>query len=356
MAPAELPDSAAQLPEPVVEADHPFIILRHDWRSVLKETWAESSRDNISLVAAGTAFWGFAAIAPLLGAMVLTYGIFATPDLFAASIRHLFGMLPRDAAELISDQLTRVVTTSAGKKGWGLALALLLALYNGTQGAFGIIGALNIAYEESESRGWFKLYGLAFAITAAAVILAIAVAVATTAVAFVDGLLPDAAGAVRTAIAVLSYVALALLAITAAALLYRFAPDRRPAKWIWLTPGSITATFLWLVGTGAFGLYVAHFGNYGATYGPLSAVVVLLFWLWLSAYAYLLGGELNSQLERRTAKDTTIGPPAPIGERGAAVADAVGVEILSPEAREAVRRATGSEPNILPEGPRQLKS
>lgn len=347
MGSSELPNSAAQLPEEVVEADHPFTILRHDWRSVLKETWAESSRDNISLVAAGTAFWGFAALAPLLAAMVLTYGIFATPDLFTASIGRLFGMLPHDAARLVSDQLASVVTTSNGKKGWGLILALLLALYNGTQGAFGIIAALNIAYEESEGRGWLKLYGLAFAITAAGVVLAIAVALATAAVAFVDSLVPEAAADVRAAIGVASYVALALLTTVAAALLYRFAPDRAHAKWIWLTPGSITATLLWLFATAGFGLYVAHFGNYGATYGSLSAVVVLLFWMWLSAYAFLLGGELNSQLERRTAKDTTAGPPAPIGERGAVVADAVGVQILSPDAREAVRKATGSEHKTL---------
>lgn len=322
----------------VRNADNPFTILRHEWRSVLKETWAESSKDNISLVAAGTAFWGFAAIAPLLAAMVLTYGIFATPDVFAASIRHLFGVLPQDAAKLISDQLAGVVKTSAGKKGWGLLFALLLALYNGTQGAFGIIGALNIAYEESETRGYFKLYGLAFALTAAGVVLAIAVALATAAVAFFDGIVPDTAAALRPAIAVFSYVALALLATVAAALLYRYAPDRTHAKWIWLTPGSITATLLWLCATASFGVYVAHFGNYGATYGPLSAVVVLLFWMWLSAYAFLLGGELNSQLERRTAKDTTVGAPAPMGQRGAAVADGVGAEILSPEAREAVRK------------------
>jgi len=324
---------------PVRSAENPFTILRHEWRSVLRETWAESSRDNISLVAAGSAFWGFAALAPLLAAMVLTYGIFATPDLFTASVRHLFGVLPQDAARLLSDQLARVVTTSEGKKGWGLAFALLLALYNGTQAAFGLIAALNIAYEEDERRGWLKLYGLAFAITAAGVVLALGVALSTAAMTFIDSLLPPGAASAATAIAVASYVALALLATVAAALLYRFAPDRKHAKWIWLTPGSITATLLWLAATIGFGLYVAHFGNYGATYGSLSAVVVLLFWMWLSAYALLLGGELNSQLERRTAKDTTVGPPAPIGERGAAVADAVGVKILCPEARDAMRSA-----------------
>jgi membrane protein len=325
----------------VREAESPFTILRHEWWSVLKETWAESSRDNVSLIAAGTAFWGFAAIAPLLAATVLTYGLFATPEVLSANIRGLFGVLPRDAAALIADQLAGVVETSGGKKGWALVIALLLAVYGGTQGASALISALNIAYEETEKRSIFKLYGLAFAITGAAVVLAIAAAASTTIAAFIDGLIPGAPDFVLTSIRLLSYLVLAMLGTTAAALLYRYAPDRTRAQWIWLTPGSLVATGLWIAANAIFALYVSQFGNYGATYGSLSAVVVLLFWLWLSAYAFLLGGELNSQLERRTAKDTTVGPPAPVGQRGAAVADSVGVEVLSPAAREAVERTQG---------------
>jgi membrane protein len=320
-------------------ADNPFTILRHEWMSVARETWAESNNDSISLIAAGTAFWAFAAIAPLLAATVLTYGIFATPEIVSSNIRSLFGVLPRDAAALIADQLAGVVKGSGDKKGWGLALALLLAVYGGTQGAFAIISALNIAYEEKEKRGFFRLYLLAFAITGATVVLAIAACASTAIVAFIDGLIPGAPAFVLNAIRLASYVVLAMFGTTAAALLYRYAPDRVHAQWIWLTPGSLTATALWLVATVGFALYVTHFGNYGATYGSLSAVVVLLFWLWLSAYAFLLGGELNSQLERRTAKDTTVGPPAPLGQRGAAVADAVGSDILSPEARDALQEA-----------------
>lgn len=319
----------------VLHADSPFTILRHDWLSVVKQTWAESTNDNISLIAAGTAFWGFAAIAPLLAATVLTYGIFATPEIVSANIRSLFGVLPREAAALIADQLAGVVTTSGEKKGWGLALALLLALYGGTQGASALISALNIAYEEKEKRGFFRLYLLGFAITGAMVLLAIAACASTAVVAFIDGLIPNAPAIVLGAIRLASYLLLATLAMTAAALLYRYAPDRAHAKWIWLTPGSVAATTLWLAATTAFALYVAHFGNYGATYGSLSAVVVLLFWLWLSAYSFLLGGELNSQLERRTATDTTVGPAAPIGQRGAAVADMAGTTPPASEARDA---------------------
>ncbi|WP_174286538.1 YihY/virulence factor BrkB family protein [Sphingomonas bacterium] len=311
-------------------ADNPWTILRHDGWSVLKATWADAGTNNLSLIAAGTAFWGFAAIVPLLAATVLTYGLIATPTSVAANIHGLFGVLPRDAATLIGDQLTNIVKTSGNKKGWGLALALLLAVYGGTQGATALITALNVAYQERETRGFIKLYLVAFAITGAAVILALGAAASTTATAFLDSLMPWAPDIALTAIRILSYAVLGAMAVTAAGMLYRFGPDRSHARWIWLTPGSLIATLLWLAVTGAFAFYAAHLGNYSATYGSLGAVIVLQFWLWLSGFVFLLGAELNSQLERRTAKDTTTGPPAPPGERGAAVADAVGRDVPPP--------------------------
>lgn len=313
--------------EEVRQAENPFTVLRYHGWTVLKDTWRASVLDNVSLVASGAAFWCFAAIVPLLAAMVLTYGLFATPHVLARNMRSLFGLLPSDAASLISDQLAAVVKTSSAKKGWGLALALLLALYGAIQGALAVIGALNIAYEEEETRSLPGQYALALLITLATILFAFLAAGAMSLLAFVDHLVPDAPSALLTAITALTYLLLAVLVGTAAALLYRFAPDRTPAKWIWLTPGSLLATLLWLIVTSSFALYVAQFGHYGATYGTLGAVIVLQFWLWLSAYAFLLGGELNSQLERRTAKDTTVGPPAPLGSRGAAVADSVGPNV-----------------------------
>ena len=98
-------------------------------------------------------------------------------------------------------------------------------------------------------------------------------------------------------------------------------PDRAKAKWVWITPGSVIAATLWLVLTIAFGIYVADFGSYNATYGSLGAVIVFLTWLYLSSYILLLGAELNAEMERQTQVDTTEGPSRPPGERGAAVAD-----------------------------------
>ena len=214
----------------VRQAETPWTILRHDWWPVLKQTWTDSGTDNIGLIAAGTAFWGFASIAPLLGAMVLGYGLFATSETVSHNIQGLFGVLPHDAATLIADQLTNVVGTSADKKGWGFVVALALAVYGGTQGASAVVTALNVAYEEKETRSLVKLYGLAFAITGAAVLLAIAAALTTTVTAFLGSLLPFTSDAAQTGIRLLSYLILAVMATTAAALLFRFGPDRRAGQ------------------------------------------------------------------------------------------------------------------------------
>ena len=294
-----------------------------DWWNVLKRTWAEAGDDNIGLIAAGTAFYGFAAIVPLLASVVLIYGLAADTATVVANIRALFNVLPDDAARVIADQLATVVGTSEGKKGFGLVVALGIALYGGTKGASSIVTALNIAYEERETRGFIRLNLLAFAITAGAVVLALVAALSMAAFALLDSLIPGAPDIVLLAIRLVSYTVLACLGVSAAACLYRFGPNRHKAKWAWLTPGSLAATVVWMAATIGFGVYVSRFGNYGATYGSLSAVVILLTWLWLSAYVFLLGAELNSELEHQTTRDTTTGEAAPMGLRGAAVADTV---------------------------------
>ncbi len=116
----------------------------------------------------------------------------------------------------------------------------------------------------------------------------------------------------------------------AAATLYRYAPDRPAARWVWLTPGSVAVTLLWLALTLGFGTYVANFGSYDATYGSLGAVIVLLTWLYLSAYILIMGAELNAELERQTTADTTEGAEQPIGTRGAQVTDTFVAPVPAP--------------------------
>jgi len=125
-------------------------------------------------------------------------------------------------------------------------------------------------------------------------------------------------------IVILRWPLLFVVAVIGLAALYRYAPSRHNAQWRWVSPGSLLATSLWVIGSIGFSQYIARFGNYNETYGSLGAVIVLLMWLWLSAFILLLGAQINAESEHQTAKDTTRGPPRPMGERGAYVADTLG--------------------------------
>lgn len=306
------------------EATSPMQMPRAAWRDILIRTWRESSTDNVGLIAAGVAFYAFLAFVPALGAFVLCYGLLADPATIADHLQALFRLLPRDAAALIGEQLVAVTTTAEGKKGLGLALALVLAIYGAMNGASAIITALNIAYDEEESRSLVKTSWLALLITLGLLMTSIVAAFAIAALAFLEKLMPAAPDAVITVLRISFWIATAIAASLVIGAIYRFAPDRRHARWRWLTAGSLFATVGWLATSIGFSFYVANFGNYGATYGALSAVVVMLMWLFLSAYILILGAELNSEIEHQTGRDTTIGAPKPMGERRAYVADTLG--------------------------------
>ena len=302
------------------------------WKDVLVRTWTQAGVDNVSLAAAGVAFYGFTAMVPLLGAIVLIYGIVADPTTVLQNMRDLTAVMPTDAARLIGDQLMGLVKTSSNKKGLGLVLAILIAVWGARAAAAAIVTGLNIAYEEKEERSFFRVTLLTLAITAATVGVAILALVAITALGHLSDLLPSLPGAVLFVGKLASYAALVLAGAAGAATLYRYGPDRRKAQWIWISPGSVIAATIWLLLTVVFGIYVANFGSYDATYGSLGAVIVFLTWLYLTSYVLLLGAELNSEMERQTHVDTTDGPPRPPGERGAAVAD----NPVTPETRRSL--------------------
>jgi membrane protein len=300
----------------------PWQMPRAAWIAVLKRAYAETTDDNIGLIAAGVAFYGFLALVPLLGAVVLVYGIAASPKTVIHDMTQLAAIMPNDVAHLIGEQLMNVVKTSDGKKGLGLLLALGLALFGARNGAGAVVTALNIAYEEHETRSFLRVNLLSLAITAAGVVVAMIALGAVAALGHLESLLPDAPDVLVVIGKIFTYVVFTLAGAAAAATLYRYGPSRTHAKWAWLTPGSLFAALMWLLLTLGFGVYVANFGNYNATYGSLGAVVVTLTWLYLSSYILLFGAELNAELEHQTAADTT-NAGLPIGERGAWVADHV---------------------------------
>lgn len=293
--------------------------FKRDWWALLRRAWTKSGEDNLGLIAAGTAFYAFSSIAPVLAATVLTYGLVAEPQTVQDNIRALFATLPQEAARLISDQLDTVVSGSEGKQGLGLIVALALALYGGTKASSSMMVALNVAFAEKEKRGLIHSNLVALALVAGGIVLMLAGVASSTVTAFLEDLIPGTPAIVRTAIGLSSYVLLTLLAITGASLLFRFGPDRAHVPFSWGTPGAVLATLVWLAASVGFGFYVSNFTDYGATYGSLSAIVVLLTWLWLSVYAFLLGAELDDGLAYdHPAADA---PQAPLAE-GAARASA----------------------------------
>ena len=314
------PDAAAR----GLHAATPTEIPARGWKEVLLRTWKEAGDDNVGVVSAGVAFYAFLALVPLLGAVVLTYGLFASPAGVARSMARLTTLLPQEVAQIIGQQLTQVVQTSGGKKGIGLLVALALAIFGARSAVGGIITSLNIAYEEQEKRSFLRYNLQALLFTLGGVVgvtLALAIIVGVPAVLNLTWLGTGEALAVR----VISFLLLLGFVMLGLAVLYRFGPSREEPRWHWVTPGSVAAAIVWVVASLLFSFYVGTLGSYDATYGPLGAVVVMLMWFWISAFVVLLGAELNAELELQTKRDTTTGPDRPMGERGAFAADHVAI-------------------------------
>jgi membrane protein len=305
------------------EADRPSEIPPRGWFAILKRVKAEVKEDNVTLLAAGVAFYAMLAIFPAIIAVVTIYGMVADPDQVATQVGEFTKGLPSGADELLTEQLNNVVNAGDQALSIGLAVSLLAVLWSVSGGVQGLVKSLNLVYDERETRGFVKLRGLALLLTLGAIVVVV-VALALIAVfpGVIDGLGLGAAGELAASIA--RWVVLALLVLTALAVVYRFAPDRANPRWRWVSWGAVVALVLWLLGSVGFSWYVDNFGKYNQTYGALAAVIILLLWLYLSAFAVLLGAEFDAETERQTARDTTTGPERPPGERDAEVADTVG--------------------------------
>jgi membrane protein len=267
------------------------------------------------------AFYTILAAVPALVVPVSVYGLIADPAAVRDPIQMLGGLLPDETSRFLADQMQTVAASSKVNLGAGLGGAVLAALWSGRSGASAIIGAINMAYGEHEHRSFLRRQQVALTV-GLTTLLFVSMAFIVLAV------LPLAISAMpltpmqRTLILLGRWPALAALMVLGLGLLFRFAPCRRPAKWRWVSAGAITASILWLAGSAAFSFYVEHAPSYGHTFGTLGAVMLLLMWLFLSAFAVLFGAELNAELERQTTHDTTVGADLPAGKRGAAAADA----------------------------------
>lgn len=301
-------------------ADTPQQINAPGWRDILARVFADISNDNVSLMAAGIAFYALLSVAPAFTALVALYGLIADPAAVQAQVASLEGVLPPEARALVSDQLTAIVQAHTSSLSVGFVISMLLSLWSANSGTSALISALNVAYGENEKRNLLRYYGGALLLTFCGIIFGLVSLVLVAIIPAVIGWLP--LGEVgRWLVGVLRWPLLLILFAAGLSVVYRYAPSRTEARWSWVSWGAGLATLLWIAGSVLFSLYVDRFATYNKVYGSLGAVVVLLMWLWLSAYAVLLGAELNAEMEHQTAKDTTRRPEKPMGKRGAFVAD-----------------------------------
>jgi membrane protein len=327
----EIDDSAQDVPGQHDEkldphgrtAASPEEIPRKGWRDILSRVRQNLGRDHTSVVAAGIGLHGLLAVFPALVVIVSVYGMFASPQNVANDLQSFLSVLPADAAKLLTSQLQGLAATQNHTLGFGAGAATLLALWNSRKGVGAVMAATNIAYKEEDQRSFLHKLVLSVVFSLAAMLIfAVMLLVGVAA-----PMLLQAAHLGRgasTVLLVFRWVVLWSFAVLGFSFAYRYTPDRQRPKWRWVTLGSVIAASVWILGSLAFSEYVRSFGSYGKTYGALGGVIVLIMWFYLMGFTRVLGAEINAEAEHQTAVDTTEGPPAPMGKRGAYVADTLG--------------------------------
>ncbi len=306
-------------------ATHPLQIPWNGWYDVLWRTYREMQSDRLLSIAGGVAFFVLLAIFPAITALVSAYALFFNASTIIDNLSMLNDVVPGNVLSIVHGQAARIASNSGRALSTGLVVGLLVSLWSAMSGVKAIIDALNVIYEQKESRSFIELNLVALAFTLAgfaAFLLAIGAIVVLPLV-----LSPIGLGSLtETLTRIARWPVLFLVLLLGLAVLYRYGPDRRAARWQWVSLGSVFAAVTWIVASFLFSWYLTSFANYNATYGSLGAVVGLMIWLWISTIVVLLGAELNAEIEHQTARDSTIGGDKPLGARGAVMADTVGAK------------------------------
>lgn len=303
-------------------ATSPLGIPLSGWKDIAYRLFVGFGQNRILLTSAGVNYFLLMALVPSLSLFVSLYGLLNDPAGVLEQLDLLEGLVPPGGLDIIRDQLLRLTSQDAGALGLTLFLSLGVAFWSASAGVKALFEAMNVVYGESEKRNFFQvtalalvfiLGGLVMVVLMLAVVVVLPVVLRLFSLSRHDWLVQLGAYGVMLA---------CLLAALAA--IYRWGPSRQEARWRWISVGSCAAALSIVVMSAGFSWYAANFSNYNATYGSLGALIGLLTWMWLSVTIVILGGALNSEIEHQTTVDSTTGDPAPMGDRGAYVADTVG--------------------------------
>lgn len=305
------------------DAGRPFQIPWLGWKDILLRLKDEILEDRVGTVAAGTAFFILLSLFPALAALVSLYGLFADPITIGENLADMRGYIPSAVIDLVAGELHRLIGNRTSTLGLSFAGGVLLALWSANSGMRALFDALNVAYDETEKRSFFRLLLVSLGFTLGVVVFFILLINLVVGVPLVVRFLQ--LGFVgEVLITVLPAISMFGVALIGLAMLYRYGPSRRIARWTWITPGSVIASVIWLAFSVLFSWYLSNWADYSATYGSLGAIIGMMMWIYLSLWVVLVGAEINAEIEHQTAQDSTAGPAKAMGVRGATMADEVG--------------------------------
>ena len=266
------------------------------WWQIVRRAVVTGLNDEVGTMAGGVAFFAILGIAPALIALLALFGLTTDPAQTAAIAKDLAAVLPDTARPLVLDQLQTVTSGGTGSLTTTFVVATATALWSASGSTQKLLTSIQSIYGRPETRGILRLYTQAIALALGAVVfVAVAVALLIGASSVIGGL----ATPVRLLAEVVRWLLLVVLVTLALAIVYRVSPDRPGPRLRWVSPGSGAATVVWVAGSVVFAVYVDHYSSYGQTYGALAAVVVVMLWLYLTAYIVLMGAEINAEAERR---------------------------------------------------------
>lgn len=259
--------------------------------------------DQLGLIAAGVAFYALLAAFPAIAALTALAGMFIEPDDVVNQLSSFAEFLPDDAALILLNEANKVAAASNQGLSVALALGVGFAIYLSTRATTGLIHGLNIAFQVKEQRSflgfWFAVVLLTTSLLVGVASLLVLLVGLPTALAFI----PVDAWTEQVLI-VSRWILVACVVVLGLSVLFRWGPSNVSARWRWITPGSLLSTIFWFFGTVGFSIYVANFGSYNQTFGSLGGVIVLLTWLWLSAFVVLIGAVFDAEVAKQFARET----------------------------------------------------
>jgi membrane protein len=275
---------------------------RLGWVGVIRRTFDNIYEHRLLSIAGGVSFFALFALFPAIAALVAVYSLFADPNAIAAHLQTLSKVVPSGAISVVDEQLKRVAAQGNTTLGFASIIGFLVSLWSANAATKAIFDALNIVYEERESRGFFRLNAISLGFTLLGIFFV------SIAIAVMIGLPPllshlGAPDEIMKLADIARWPLMLVVFCIAVAFIYRFGPDRRHAHWRWISWGSAFAGIGWIIVSLLFTFYAANFARFNETYGSLGAVIGFMIWVWISNLVLLLGGEIDAVIERLSAQD-----------------------------------------------------